>query len=907
MSAAGPASHKLLAPEVVQSSAMDCGPASLKCLLEGFGVPVSYGRLREACQTDVDGTSIDTLEEVAQQLGMEADQIVVPIDHVLRAEAPALPAVAVVRLPSGLTHFVVLWRCHGPLVQLMDPGTGRRWTGRRGLLRELYLHETPVAAADWLEYATSADFLDPLGGRLAALGLPGSASRELIERAAEPAAGWLPLATLDAGVRMVDSLVQADGIRRGAEARRMLEASLEQALAPGEPTLELIPPAYWSAQPLDQEGADAEQELLLRGAVLLRVRGPRAVGAARGADDEPGAAAPLPPDLVAALEERPPAPGRRLLGMLRTDGLLVPSVLMLALALAAGGVVFEALLFRGLLDLGQQLWLGQQRLAAVAALALFLLALAGLELPLAAATLRMGRRLEARLRVAFLAKIPRLGDRYFHSRLTSDMAQRGHSIHAVRELPALGSRLLRATFSLALTTAGIAWIDPLSAPVALAVAALSVALPLAAQPLLTERDLRVQTHDGALTRFYLDALLGLSPIRTHGAERSVRREHEGLLVQWASASLSLLRAAVAVQGVLALGGIGLACWLLFGYLGRSGEVSSVLLLVYWALNLPALGQQVAQVARQYPGLRSVTLRLMEPLGAPEQQAAQEQPGASPATAEGGASVELRQVTVRVAGHEILRGLDLTVAGGEQLAVVGPSGAGKSSLVGLLLGWHDAAEGELLVDGAPLAGEALDRLRQQTAWIDPSVQLWNRPLLDNLRYGSGGAGALPYAEVLKQADLRGLVEQLPDGLQTCLGEGGALVSGGEGQRVRLGRAMLRQQVRLAILDEPFRGLDRGHRRKLLARARGWWPGATLICVTHDVGDTEQFDRVVVVQQGRIIEDGPPGELAAQASSRYRALLDCERAVRVDLWSGDQWRHLRLHQGQVQPGADEEPGS
>ena len=69
----------MLAPEVVQTSAMDCGPAALKCLLEGFGISVSYGRLREACQTDVDGTSIDTMEEVACQLGLDAEQVMIPL------------------------------------------------------------------------------------------------------------------------------------------------------------------------------------------------------------------------------------------------------------------------------------------------------------------------------------------------------------------------------------------------------------------------------------------------------------------------------------------------------------------------------------------------------------------------------------------------------------------------------------------------------------------------------------------------------------------------------------------------------------------------------------------------------------------------------------------------------------
>src|SRR5947207_6605772 len=136
--------RRLLVPEVVQTSAMDCGPASLKCLLDGFGVPVSYGRLREACQTDVDGSSIDTLEEVARDLGLDVEQEMVPADHLLDPAADVLPAIVVVRLPNGFTHFVVAWRCHGPVVQVMDPASGRRWMRRESFLRDVYRHAMPV-------------------------------------------------------------------------------------------------------------------------------------------------------------------------------------------------------------------------------------------------------------------------------------------------------------------------------------------------------------------------------------------------------------------------------------------------------------------------------------------------------------------------------------------------------------------------------------------------------------------------------------------------------------------------------------------------------------------------------------------------------------------------------------------
>src|ERR1700723_1244037 len=113
--------RRILVPEVVQTSAMDCGPASLKCLAEGFGIPVAYGRLREACQTDVDGTSIDTMEEVAVQLGLEAEQIMAPADFLLLPEANLLPAIAVVLRACKVTHFVVAWRGYGGLLQVMAP------------------------------------------------------------------------------------------------------------------------------------------------------------------------------------------------------------------------------------------------------------------------------------------------------------------------------------------------------------------------------------------------------------------------------------------------------------------------------------------------------------------------------------------------------------------------------------------------------------------------------------------------------------------------------------------------------------------------------------------------------------------------------------------------------------------
>lgn len=897
--------RRLFVPEVVQTSAMDCGPAALGCLLAGFGVTMSYERLREACQTDVDGTSIDTMEEVAVQLGLEAEQIMVPVDHVLLPEAQALPAIVVIRHPNGITHFVVAWHSHGGFVQVMDPGTGRRWPTCGRFLDELYVHVTPVPAAAWREWAGSDEFCGALSGRLVNLGLSDSVRARMVDAAlADP--GWRSLAALDAAARMVNSLVRSGGLRRGRQAAHVLDSCFSQSQRAPEGEDQPIANAYWSVRPAPP-GPDGEEQLLLRGAVLVRARGRRLADRplpADSASEKAGEPVPLSPELVAALAEPPSRPGRDLLRLLRSDGLLAPTALGAALFLAAGGVIVEALLFRGLFDLGRDLGLAGQRLAAVGALLTFVAALLLLELPIAAGLLRLGRHLEARLRVAFLEKIPRLGDQYFQSRLTSDMAERSHSVHRLRLLPDLGGQLVRSTFELALTTAGIIWLDPASTLVAVLTAALAVSLPLIAQPLIAERDLRVRSHAGALSRFYLDALLGLIPIRAHGAERAVRRAHEGLLSEWARAGLGLQRAVVAVEGVQSLVGFGLAAWLLLDHLARAGEAGGVLLLIYWVLNLPVLGQEVALLARQYPTHRNVTLRLLEPLGAPEETRAQEVSKVSdpPLVDAGteppqGVTIALEGVSVRAAGHTILEGIDLTIEAGSHVAIVGPSGAGKSSLVGILLGWHRPATGRVLVDGAPLDGQRLERLRRETAWVDPAVQLWNRSLLDNLCYGASAAASLPLGQVIEAADLHSVLEKLPDGLQTLLGEGGALVSGGEGQRVRFGRSLLRSEARLVILDEPFRGLDRERRRELLVQARRLWRHATLLCITHDVGETHAFERVLVVEGGWIVEDGAPADLATQPDSRYRTLLEAEAAVRTGLWSSGTWRRLWLEGGRL----------
>jgi len=916
--------RRWLVPEVVQTSAMDCGPAVLKCLLAGYDIGIHYGRLREACQTDLDGTSVDTLEEVANRLGLSAEQVMLPPDHVLLPDSKALPAILIVRLPDGATHFVLVWRRHGPLVQVMDPALGRRWMTCRQLISQMYEHRQRVPAAAWREWAASDEMQAPLRRRLRRLGL-GRQAQQLISHAIEQP-GWRPIARLDAATRVVESLVRSGGLSRGATAGRTVQILFDHE-SKSAADKSILPDRFWSVLPCprtDTSPKEDEEHVWLSGAVLVRVGGrfdPVTASSVKhdrsAASDAPefdqDASASLGRELEAALSQPESRPLLKVWELVREAGSASLLFLLFCLLLAALSLIAESVLMRSLLDLRRDLAIVEQRLLALVSISLFGLGLMLLEYRLASGLYRLGRRLETALRIEFLSKIPRLHDRYFQSRPTSDMAERGHSLHLVRSIPRVAGQFLRASAAILLTAAAIAWIEPAAAWLAFAAAAIAILLPISFLPVLQGLDLRVRTHVGALTRFTFDVLLGLAAVRAHVANQAVSLEHESLLVEWARASYRLLKWRVMAAGLQAFAGICMAGWLLMIHASHSSDATGVLLLAYWALSIATLGDDAVSLVGQYPRLRNVTLRLLEPLGAPEREQMLSRPQLNDTRAAAtdearsiqdskGVAIRLSDVHIRAAGHSILESVTLDIEPASHLAIVGPSGAGKSSLVGLLLGWHTAAAGEVLIDGDVLDGARLGELRTEMVWVDPTVQLWNRSLLENLLYGNPNSGLHRVGEVIQQSELFDTLQRLPDGLQTSLGEGGGLLSGGEGQRVKFGRGLARHQPRLVILDEPFRGLERQRRRELLALARERWKSATLILITHDVAETIEFPRVLVLDQGRLVEDAAPAELTAQPTSLYRSLLDAEDAVRRRLWGNEIWRRIQLHSGRVVQNAD-----
>lgn len=970
----------LLVPEVLQTSMMDCGPATLKSVFDGFRRPINLERLRERCQTDVDGTSIAALQETADRLGLEAAQVMVPKDSLLIPETACLPAIIFLINPDGLLHFVTLWNKLGPWVQVMDPARGRVWMKEQDLLDKVATPTLMLPKTRWRDWAGGDDFGQPLLAKMRQVGVAAAKAAALLA-SANADTTVKSLAALDAATRMAGSLVKAGALARGGPAAALLEQAFETDRVADKPS---IPRPYWICQPgllphqvaatgavvLLIEGVKEDAELLeeeaalpepapvvvganaamaaanlrgtapLAGAPLAPLRGttkpndPRAtlmaLGQAgaypapairqtrlsvmeTGADPRRSLAARatqigaegmsrmsiwsgpvVPKEVLAELRAATVRPHQIFGRMLWEDSRVAVLVLGGLLVLAMGTSVLDALLMRGISDLVGKMNLVAHRVIAIAAVALFLVLALLFDLAQSHLIQRLARGLETRLRVAFLEKLPRLEDRYFRSRPISDMASRAHLLQTLRGIPRFAVDLVSSVLRLLTTTGVLIWLEPRLWKLAVALLLVCLAVPFASYRLLDEAMARTRILGATLFRFYLDALLGVVPVRVHGAERAVRREHEGILTEWMRASLSVETRALTIRAFERLIGTAVAAAIVVVFVSTGGDLRALLLVALFAQRLPGEAEALVGVVRRYPLLKHDALRLFEPLASSETGAVSLPK--KRARASTGVDILFQDVTAVAGGRPLVSNVKLQIPRGQHVAVVGPSGAGKSSLVSILLGWLFVTEGRVLVDGRPLDAQRLAQLREETAWIDPGIQLWNATLLENLLYGHGDAALPNLEDALSGADLLDVLERLPDGLQSSLGEGGAKVSGGQGQRVRFGRGLLKRDARLVILDEPFRGLERDKRRELLRRAREVWAHATILFVSHDVGDTIEMDRVLVVEDGEIVEDGAPADLLA-AETSYANLVDGDQRALAEVWGRAEWKRMRVVDGQL----------
>jgi ATP-binding cassette subfamily B protein/subfamily B ATP-binding cassette protein MsbA len=220
------------------------------------------------------------------------------------------------------------------------------------------------------------------------------------------------------------------------------------------------------------------------------------------------------------------------------------------------------------------------------------------------------------------------------------------------------------------------------------------------------------------------------------------------------------------------------------------------------------------------------------------------------------------------GEPVLHGVSLMAEPGETVALVGSSGAGKTTLASLLIRFFDPWSGRVLVDGHDVRDVQLASLRGQVAIVLQEPFLFPMSVADNIAYGRPEASREEIVAAATAANAHDFVSALPDGYDTVVGERGATLSGGERQRVAVARALLKDAP-ILILDEPTSSLDSDSEALLLEALERLMAGRTTFIIAHRLSTVRNADRVVVLEQGRVVETGRHRQLLAR-KGRYAHL-------------------------------------
>jgi ATP-binding cassette subfamily B protein len=373
----------------------------------------------------------------------------------------------------------------------------------------------------------------------------------------------------------------------------------------------------------------------------------------------------------------------------------------------------------------------------------------------------------------------------------------------------------------------------------------------------------------------VDAISNFNVMRSFGAIGREQFRLAGIVsVEMSSRRRSLyymehLRLIHAVLTALLTAGVvasGIHLWLI-----GQASVGDIVLLTSLAFTIlhgtRDLAVSLVDVTQYVSRLDEATRALLLPQELPDLPNA-------PALPPGPREVVFEDVTFAYPGRApVIEHFDLTIRPGERVGLVGYSGAGKSTVLSLLQRFHDVGDGHVLIDGHDIRDVTKTSLREVMALVPQDISLFHRTVRENLCYGRPDATEAEMLTAAETARCRDFIEALPQGFDTLVGDRGVMLSGGQRQRLAIARALLKNAP-ILLLDEATSALDTESEQLIQAALDDLMKGRTVIAIAHRLSTLRGFDRIIVMDGGRIIDDGSPSELAHRPGP-YRDLLDKQR--------------------------------